>query len=96
VKKGVQYPVRAFQCDIHDDIHNNQLFQYEGSGEFSAIHLMGYRYKTFKHYKIVNTKFRLSDLNGYRRNDLLTVSVPDRNMWWERIKNNNGGSECQH
>lgn len=89
IEQGVQYSVKAFQLDIHDDVHKDLLFQYFGDGKFSVIHLMGYRYKTFKHYKVLNKKFGLNEMIGHRHNDLLTVSIPEAHRWWERIKNNN-------
>ena len=86
VENGQQYKVRAFQMDIHDDIHNKQLFQYDKDGLFYVVHLMGYRYKTFKHYKVLNNKFMLTDLYGSKKNNLFTVTVDNKQMWWTRIK----------
>ena len=94
IDRQSRYLVKKFVRQIHD-IQNNQLFQYCGDGSFNAVHLMGITLKTYKYLKILNKKYRLTDLEPIAISaedvfddyidDVSVLSVKQSDRWWERL-----------
>ncbi len=51
IEQGSQYKIRAFEIDIHD-LSCEALFVHRSGLTFDVVHLMGYSYKTYKHFKV--------------------------------------------
>jgi competence CoiA-like predicted nuclease len=99
IDNGDEYKVRKFQRDIHDEIHDGALFQYVGNGEFSMVHLMGYRYETMKKHYVSFRNYRLDEMWGYTTDDYKIASVRSVEKWWNKKQynsENEGTKECQH
>ncbi len=76
-----QYKVRAFQRDIHN-LCDGSLFQYSNDGlNFHVVHLMGWRYVTYKYIKVSFSKMHLFESLD---NDDKFIIPPKKHRWWEK------------
>jgi competence CoiA-like predicted nuclease len=76
---GTQWKVPKWQHELHD-LCNESLFYYAGNFKLTVCHLMGWRYKTYKHHKI---NPRELDLRHTVLNEANAAVPPDSFRWWE-------------
>lgn len=80
VCKDSQYKVRAFQCDIHN-MFGGFVFVHRSGLDFDYVHLMGWKYQTYKYLKVGYTPINLLetiDRGGF-------VDLPPEYKWWRRL-----------
>lgn len=81
VEQGTQYSVKAFQRDIHE-LCDRSLFVHREGLSFDVVHLMGYKYKTFKHFKVNRKPVHIFQTVANEN----SFVIPDENdRWWERV-----------
>lgn len=85
VEQGTQYKVKAFQKDLHE-LHNEAVFVHADDLKFWVVHFMGYRYETFKHFKVSRKPLHLFDSIDWQTDGLKVVSPPASFRWWEKLK----------
>jgi competence CoiA-like predicted nuclease len=93
LEPGAQYKVRAFQRDIHD-LSDGCLFVHRERLAFDLVHLMGYRYVTFKHLKVAHRPIHLFETVSEVTSDdegriARLVIAPESARWWERLPRQN-------
>jgi competence protein CoiA len=80
-----QYKVRSFQKEIHA-LQGGQFFQYRGKGYFDVVHFMGFRYETFKQYKVLFQPVHIRDMIERSTEYGCTASVREEKRWWTKPK----------